>query len=115
MSDMEWVVSKSHFFETETGRNLRDFYYEQILARDGKDREESIREWMETFDVIRVRVYPEEERICYTFLQEFGGIVDDHCEDIFPGNLTEIVADMESIIEGKPRHSWTPWRPEVTA
>jgi hypothetical protein len=109
--DMEWVVSKSHFFETETGRNLRDFYYERILAREGKDREE----WMGTFDVIRVRIYPEEERICFTFLREFGGIVDDHCEDLFTENLPEIKADMESIIEGKPRRSWTPWRPEVEA
>jgi len=97
---LEWIVEKEKFFATPTGKNLAEFYGENILARDGKDRDESIREWMETFDVVRVRVYPEEERVCFAFLQAFGGIVDEHCEDLY--TLDEIVADMKEAL--RERH-----------
>ena len=112
---MAYFVSKGKFFSTETGRNLMEFYYEVMLQRDcdreGKEKVECLREWMEGFDVIEVRIFPEEERLGFAFYRG-GNLVDEHYEDLFPENLPEIVADMESIIEGKPRHSWTPWRPE---
>ena len=112
---MAYFVSKGKFFSTETGRNLLEFYYEVMLQRDcdreGKEKVECLREWIEGFDIIEVRIFPEEERLGFAFYRG-ANLVDEHYEDIFPGNLPEIKADMESIIEGKPRRSWTPWRPE---
>jgi coproporphyrinogen III oxidase len=112
----EWIIPKERFLATETGRNLAEYYYEVILQRDcdreGKDREECIREWMDTFDYVEIRIFPEEERIGYIFYDAYGRLVDEYYEDLFPESLPEIVADMESIMKGKPRHSWTPWSPE---
>jgi len=98
--ELEWTVTKEKFFATPTGKNLAEFFYEKILARQGKDREESIQEWMGTFDVIRVRIYPEEERVCYTFLQAFGGIVDEHCEDLYDPD--GVVADLRKAVRERP-------------
>ena len=112
----EYFVSKGEFFSTETGRNLLEFFYEVILQRDcdreGKGKVECLREWIEGFDAIEVRIFPEEERIGYIFYDAYGRCVDEYYEDLFPESLPEIVADMESIMKGKPRHSWTPWSPE---
>ena len=97
----EWIIPKNRFFETETGRNLRNFYYELILQRDcdreGKDREPCIREWMDTFDYVEVRVFPEEERIGYIFLTAYGRRVDEHYEDVLPEVLEEIEAELREV------------------
>ena len=112
---MAYFVSKEKFFMTETGRNIRDFYYEVIMEREcdreGKDREQCVHDWMEGFNTIEVEIFPKEERLRFAFYSG-ANLVDEHYEDLYMENLTEIIADMESIIEGKPRHSWTPWSPE---
>jgi len=97
----EWIIPKGRFFETETGRNLAEYYYEVILQRDcdreGKDREQCIREWMDTFDYVEVRVFPEEERIGYIFLAAYGRRVDEHYEDVLPEILEEIEAELREV------------------
>ena len=110
---MEWVVSKNNFFETDTGKNIAEFYREKIIGPYSDDPDAEYHAWVDSFDMVHVKVYLDEERVCFEFLTEYGRLQDEHCEDVLSEILPEIVADMNSIIEGKPRHSWTPWRPEV--
>jgi hypothetical protein len=104
----EWVVSKKRLFETETGKNLADYYYERILEREcdreGKDREQCIREWMEGFDYIRVDIWPDDERVRYAFHTADGHMVDEYYEyvdEYFDADeiMARIVADLRRAVE----------------
>jgi hypothetical protein len=108
--ELEWTVTKENFFKTQTGRDFAEFYREVIIEPYSDDPEADYRAWLDSFDVVHVKIYPDEERICFALLTEWGRLQDEHCEDLYTPD--EIIADMESIVKGKPRRSWTPWSPE---
>ena len=88
----EWIIPKGRFFETDTGRNLAEFYRERIIGPYSDDPNAEYQAWLESFDFVRVRVYPEEGRVCFALLTEYGRLQDEHCEDLYTPE--EIVADM---------------------
>jgi len=105
---MAYFVSKGKFFSTETGRNLMEFYYEVIMERqcdrEGKDREQCIREWMEGFEYIRVDVWPDDQRVRYAFHTADGHMVDEYYEyvdEYFDADeiMARIVADLRKAVE----------------
>jgi hypothetical protein len=100
--ELEWIIPKEKFLATETGRNFAEFYRQIIIGPHSDNQDVEYSAWLESFDFVRVRIYPDEERLCFALLTAYGRLQDEHCEDLFPEYLPEILRDLREAVRERP-------------
>ena len=99
-----YTVPKEKLFETQTGRNLVDFYMEKVLPKycpDGCDVVRLHNEWFDSFARVEVRIFVNELRIGFIFLDSEGRRVDEHYEDIYDtDHARAIMMDLSRVAGG---------------
>jgi hypothetical protein len=95
----EWVIAKERFLMTDLGKAFVEFYREVIIERWEEDPG-AVEEWENSFDFVRIRIYPVEDRICFGLLTATGRLQDEHCEDIY--DFDGVLASVREALRERP-------------